>query len=259
MPEMPSVEVLKAFARYRPAGQKKVAGRTFAEVKEALKADPDAAIVLFRELLTDRGYNVRYWVCYLGADVCGLKFVPDLQAAFSDRSQTVQEAAMWSLLELDRSGRLVQPLLAGMRRAVVKWNYDGAFGPVRLLALMNDADAEPFIVRYLQRSDIEKWDRIRGEEYLQHLREGIEPTLERIRDHTDHAQMARWGHLAYDVGDSRTESALEQLLATAPDERCRMIASQTLDALKVARTKGPGPYLIHSDLRYHDLPKVDAT
>ena len=256
---MPTVEVLRAFARWRPPTQKKVAGLTYADVKEALKADPDAAIVLFRELLRDRGYNVRYWVCYLGAEVCGHKFVPDLQAAFNDRSQTVQEAAMWSLLEMDTSGRLLQPLLPGMRKSVVKWNYDGAFGPVRLLALMNDKEAVPYIERFLERPDIEKWDRVRGQEYLQHLNEGIEPTLARIRDHADHAQMARWCHLAFDVGAPGVETALEHLLATAPDDRCRMIASQTLDALKMARSKGPGPYLLKGGLKYHDLPKVEAT
>lgn len=253
---MPTVEVLRAFARWRPPTQKKVAGLTYAEVKEALKADPDAAIVLFRELLRDRGYNVRYWVCYLGAEVCGLKFVPELQAAFNDRSQTVQEAAMWSLLEMDTSGRLLQPLLPGMRRSVVKWNYDGAFGPVRLLALMNDKEAVPYIERFIARRDIEKWDRTRGEEYLQLLKEGINPTLNRIRDHADHARMLPLCLIAFEVADPDTESALEQLLATAPDERCRSIASRTLDAVRAARAIGPGPNLLaHGRPGFNNLPK----
>ena len=245
MRQMPSLEVLRAFARWRPPTQKKVAGLTYAEMKEALKADPDAAIVLFRELLTDRGYNVRYWVCYLGADVCGLKFVPDLQAAFNDRSQTVQEAAMWSLLHLDPSGRLLQPLLPGMRRAVVKWGMDGGFGPVRLLALLGDTDAIPYLERYVARPDIDKHERARGEVYLLYLREGIQPILEQIRNHEGHDQMYARCMLAADVASSDAESALKDLIANAPDERCRATASTNLDALRKARSYGPGPHLIN--------------
>ena len=166
---------------------------------------------------------------------------------------------MWALIEIEPSGRLLQPVLIGLRRCLLSWEDDAVFGVARLLALLGDADSAPYLARCLERSDIDKWDRMRIEEYLQHLREGINPTLEQIRTHAAHEQMARLCDLAFEVGSPDTEPALEQLLATAPDERCRAIASQTLDALKVARSGGPGPYLLGGHPKFNNLPKLSES
>ena len=43
-------------------------------------------------------------------------------------------------------------------------------------------------------------------------------------------------------------------VATAPDERCRLIAQQTLEALKAARSDGPPPYW-NRTVYYKGLPR----
>jgi len=232
--------VLTAFAR-APNG-KKATGYSYKGLLEAMRADPDEAAVRFKALVKDARSSVRAWACIAGAKACGRKFVPALLEAFSDRSQDVQEMAVSGLLEIDPSGQLLRPLVLPMRQRLLTWDGDGAPSIARLLAILIDTDAVPYLERYLERIDIDDVDRARGRDFVIYLREGIEGILDRIGNHKDHADMAGFCKIAFSVGAADTEPALEQLLATAPDDRCRVLASQTLDALKAARAEGPPPY-----------------
>ncbi|TME02089.1 MAG: hypothetical protein E6I71_14595 [Chloroflexi bacterium] len=240
MVDMPSVELLTAFAK-APNG-KKATGYTYQELLDVMRVDCDEAIARLKSLLNDARTSVRAWACIAGAEACGRKFVPTLCEAFNDRSQDVQEMVVSGLLEIDPSGQLLRPLLIQLRRRLLVWDGEGAPRIARLLAIVNDTEAVPYFEQYLERSDINVVERARGGDYLLYLREGIEGILGRIRNHRDHAEMAGFCRIAFFVGSPDAEPALEQLHATAPDERCRVLASQTLDALKAARTAGPPPY-----------------
>lgn len=149
MVEMPSVEVLTTFAR-APNG-KKATGYSYQELLDAMRADPDEAAVLLKAVLQDARPSVRAWACIAGAKACGRKFVPTLLEEFDDRSQIVQEMAMGGLLEIERNGQLLRPILLQMRQRLLKWDPAAAPSLARLLAIVNDTDAVPYLERYLQR------------------------------------------------------------------------------------------------------------
>ncbi len=237
---MPSVELLTAFAA-APSG-KSATGVSYKELMVALKADPDEAAVRLKALLNHPNAQVRAWACITGAKVCGRLFVPTLLAAFSDRSQDVQEAALDALDHMEPDGRLLGPLMLQMRKRLLQWDEEGGFRIARLLTMLNDIDAAPYLARYLERKEIEAYDRRRAETYLIYLIEGLEGVLNRIRNHTDHARMDAFLKLAFAIGSPDVEPAVEQLLASAPDDRCRVFAQQTLDALELARAEGAPPY-----------------
>lgn len=252
MVEMPSVEVLTAFAK--ASNGQKATGHSYQELLDAMRADPDEAVVRFRALLKDARASVRAWACIAGAKACGRKFVPTLLEAFSDRSQGVQEMVVSGMLEIEPDGRLLRPLVLQMRKRLLTWDGDAAFSIARLLAALNDSDAAPYVARYVKRKDIDAADRMRGEAYLIYLSEGLDGVLNRIRSHVDHARMPVLCKVAFMVGSSDVEPALEQLLVTAPDERCRAIAEQVLNALKAARAQWPAPYWNH-EFDYKNLPR----
>lgn len=124
-----------------------------------------------------------------------------------------------------------------------------------LLAILNDTDAVPYLERYVRRDDLLDVDRTQGEIYLLYFSEGLEGVLDRIRNHVDHARMPFLGRLVFAIGTSDVDPALEQLLATAPDERCRVVVQQTLEALKTARTERPPPQW-NRDFSYENLPRL---
>ena len=218
-----------------------------------MRADPDEAVLRFKALLTDGRPGVRAWACIAGAKACGRKFVPTLLKAFSDRSQDVQEMVISGLLEIDPSGKLLRPLVLQLRQRLLTWEDDGAPRIARLLAILNDTEAAPYMERYLQRLDLDGADKTRGEVFLLYLTEGVEGVLDRIRNHSDHVRMPFLGRLVFALGTADVDPALEQLAATAPDDRCRFIAQQTLEALKAARAEAPPPYW-NRMLSYKDLP-----
>jgi hypothetical protein len=250
---LPSVELLTAFAAARSG--KKATGISHDELLAALKADPEGAAVRLQALLTNPRPSVRAWACIVGAKVSGRRFVPVLLKAFSDRSQEVQEMVISGLNEIDPTGELLRPLTLQMRQRLLTWDVEGGFRIARLLTLLNDTDAAPYLARYLERREIEEYDRRRAESYLIYLTEGLEGVLNRIRDHADHARMDALCKLAFAIGSRDVEPAVEQLLGTAPDQRCRMIAQQTLDALGLARAEGAPPYWDRS-LLFDDLPPI---
>src|SRR5690348_5491887 len=251
MAEMPSVELLTAFAR-APNG-KQATGFSYQDLLEALREDPDEAVIRFRALLKDARPSVRAWACIAGAKAAGRKFVPTLLEAFSDRSQAVQEMVISGLLEIDPSAQLLRPLAIRMRQRLLTWTDDGAPRIARLLAILNDTDAAPYIERYLHRHDLDPADRTRGEVFLIYLTEGMEGVLNRIRNHADHDRMPYLGRLVFALGTPDVDTALENLAASAPDERCRLIGEQTLEALKAARSDGPPPFW-NRKLSYANLP-----
>ena len=250
--QLPSIELLTAFAA-APSG-KRATGVTYAELLDALKADPDEAAVRLRALLKHPRAAVRSWACIVGAKACGRSFVPELLAAFNDGNQDVEEMALSGLQEIDPEGQLLRPLMLQMRPLLRKWDGEGGFRIARLLVIMDDTDAVPYLRAYLERKDIDASERVRVEVYVSYLTEGLEPVLERIRNHADHVWMFELCNFAFYVGRSDVEPALDRLRETAPDERCRMIAQQALDALTAARAEGPPPYWSRR-IHYKNLPR----
>jgi hypothetical protein len=220
-----------------------------------MKADPDESAIRFKVLLGDARYNVREWACFAGAKACGRKFVPALLEAWNDRARSVQECAMWARLDIDPSGRLLHALTLEMRKRLLTWDDDAAPGLARILTLLNDVEAIPYMSRYVKRSDLAKSDRERGEDYLLCLTEGLDAILHRIRNHDDHARMLTRAWLAFSTGTAEAEAAFEHLATTAPDERCRAIGDQARAALTTARANGPGPYF-KGGLKFKDLPRL---
>jgi hypothetical protein len=254
MADMPSAEVLIAFAR--APNPQKATGYSYPALLDAMRADPDEAVVRFRAVLKDARADVRAWACLAGAKACGRKFVPTLLEGFGDRSQVVQEMVISGLNEIDPTGQLLRPLAIQMRQRLLTWDGEGAPRLARLLVMLNDTEAVPYLERYLRRSDIDAVDRARGSDFVLYLREGLDGILGRIRNHIDHADMAGFCKLAYYVGSPNVEPALEQLLATAPDDFCRAVANQTLDALKAARTEGLPPYW-YRPFVFKNVPRLE--
>lgn len=249
---MPSVELLTAFAA-APSG-KRAAGVSYQELLEAMQADPRVAAERLKALLKHPKAGVRAWACIVGAKVCGRQFVPTLLEAFNDRSQEVREMALSGLEEIDPELQLLHPLMLQMRQRLSKWDGDGGFRLARLLTALNDSEAAPYIARFAQRRDVDAYDRARSEVYVVYLTEGLEGVLSRIRNHADHGRMDILCKVAFFVGSPEVEPALEELIATAPDERCRAIAQQTLDALRGVRSEGPPPYW-NRRLNFKSLPR----
>jgi hypothetical protein len=220
-----------------------------------LKTDPIEAERRLNILLKHPKSAVRAWACIVGAKACGRMFVPTLLNAFSDPSQEVQEAVLSGLQAIDPSIELLRPLQLQMRQRLLKWDGDGAPTLAHLLTRLNDIDSVPYFARYLERKDVDRYAHQRGEVYFLYLSEGIAGVFNRIRSHKDHALMAILCDVAYYVGAPEAEAALEQLLEAAPDERCRIIARQTLDALAAARAAGPPPYW-NRRLTFKSLPRV---
>ena len=141
-----------------------------------------------------------------------------------------------------------------MRPRLLKWEADGAARIAHILTRLDDAEAAPYMARYLARKDVDRYQHQRGEVYFVYLTEGLAGLLKRIRGHEDHALMAILCEVAYAVDGPEVEPALKHLIETAPDERCRMIAQQTLEALRLARAEGAPPYW-NRRLTFKSLPR----